>query len=130
MATRNQLSVTMPNVAGTLGRMCGALADLKVNIIAFMSEEHAGNSLVRLVVDKPAAGKKALAQIGYVYSEELVLAAALPNRAGTLGEVASRLGEAGVNINYAYAGAESGSRQQLVILSVSDFERGKKLVGR
>jgi hypothetical protein len=42
--------------------------------------------------------------------------------------VAKRLGDAGVNIDYAYVGAEPGSTQLLLVLSVSDIERGKKLV--
>ncbi|MBI1722863.1 MAG: ACT domain-containing protein [Gemmatimonadetes bacterium] len=128
MAVLKQLSVTMENTAGTLARMCGALGEKKVNILALMSSEHQGKSLVRMVVDKLAGAKKGLDAIGYAYTEEQVLGAKVTNRPGTLAQVARRLGEAGVNIEYAYVGAQPGSRQLLIVLSLSDFDRGKKLV--
>ncbi len=128
MAILKQLSVTMENRPGTLEHMCGALAAKRVNILALMSSEHEGKSLVRMVVDKLAGAKKALNTIGYAYTEEQVLGAKVTNRPGTLAQVARRLGEAGVNIEYAYVGAQPGSRQLLIVLSLSDFDRGKKLV--
>ena len=129
MATRNQLSVTMDNVPGTLARMCSALAEQDVNLVAFTSSsEQGGKSLVRVVVDKDAVAKNALQAIGYPYTEERVLSTQLQNRPGTLATVAKKLGDAGVNINYAYLGAEAGSSQLLLVLSVSDFDRGEQLV--
>lgn len=128
MAVRKQLSVTMENIPGTLAKMCSAFADKKVNILAFMSGEREGKSLVRMIVDKLTPAKKALGGIGYSFREEQVLGTRLPNRPGTIATVAKRLGEAGVNIDYAYSGVEPGSPRQLVVLSVSDFERGRKLV--
>jgi hypothetical protein len=118
----------MGNSPGTLARMCGALGQKKVNILALMSREHEGKSLVHMVVDKSATAKKVLESIGYAYTEQQVLGGRVSNRPGTLAQVARRLGDAGVNIDYAYIGAEPGSRQLLVVLSVSDFDRAKKLV--
>lgn len=128
MAVRKQLSVTMENRPGTLAATCEALAAKKVNILAFVSVEREGKSLVRMVVDKLPAAKKALQAVGASYTEEQVLATRVPNRPGTLAALAKRLGDAGVNINYAYLGAETGSAQQLLVLSVSDFGRARKLL--
>jgi hypothetical protein len=128
LATRTQLSVIMDNTPGTLATMCNALATKNVNILALMSTEHEGRSLVRMIVDSVPAAKKALQAIGYRYTEEQVLGTKLPNRPGTLAAVAKRLADAGVNIDYAYLGVEARSLQQLVVLSVSDFERAKKLI--
>ena len=128
MAVRKQLSVTMENTPGTLARMCGAFAANKVNILAFTSAEHEGKSLIRVIVDKVAPAKKALEGIGYHHTQDEVLATRLPNRPGTIAAVAKRLGDAGINVDYAYCGAEPGSSQQLMVLSVSDFGRARKLV--
>ena len=128
MAIRTQLSVTMEDTPGTLAKMCSAFGEKKVNILAFASREHGGKSLVLVIVDKPAVAKKVLQTIGYACTEEQVLGTKLPNRPGTLATVAKRLGEAGMNIDYAYSGVEPGSAQQLVVLSVSDLDRAKKLV--
>lgn len=128
MAVRKQLSVTMANRPGTLATLSNVLAARKVNILACMSVEHQGESLVRMVVDKSPGAQKVLQSIGYRYTEEQVLATKVPNRPGSLAKVAAKLAEAGVNIEYAYLGADVGSSQLLLVLSVSDFERGRKLV--
>jgi hypothetical protein len=126
MATRKQFSVTMENRPGTLARMCTALTERGVNIVALMSIGHEGKSVVRMLVDQPAAAMKALDSIGYQYTHGDVLTATVANRPGTLAKVAKALGAGGVNINYAYLGAEGeGQRHLLLVLSVSDPEKGK-----
>ena len=122
MVSRRRLSVTMDNAPGTLVIMGDALAAKNVNILALMSIEHEGRRLIRMLVDNVAVAKKVLQAIGYAYTEEQVLGTKLPNRPGTLATLAKRLGDAGVNIDYAYLGAESRSLQQLVVLSVSDLD--------
>jgi hypothetical protein len=128
MATGKQLSVTMDNAPGRLAIMGAAFAAKNVNILAFISIAHEGRSLVRMIVDNVPAAKKALQGVGYAYTEEQVLLTKLANRAGTLARIAKRLGDAGVNIDYAYLGAEPRSSQQLVVLSASDFDRAKRLI--
>jgi hypothetical protein len=129
MPTRKQFSVAMENRPGTLAQMCTALGERNVNILALMSVGHQGKSLVRIVVDKPAPAVKALDALGWGYTQEDVLATTIANRPGTLGKVAKGLGDQGVNINYAYLGAEGeGARHLLLVLSVSDPERAKALI--
>ena len=118
----------MENTPGRLAKMCSAFAQRKVNILAFMSSEQEGKSLVRVIVDKLPVAKTTLQAIGYTYSEEEVLGVRLANRPGTLAKVAQALGDAGININYAYSGVEAGSPHSLVVLSVSDFGKARKLV--
>jgi len=127
--TRKQLSVTMDNRPGTLARMCTALAERSVNVLALMSVGHDSTSVVRLLVDKPGDAVKALDAVGYRYTQEDVLTTTVANRPGTLGKVVKALGDGGVNINYAYLGAEGeGQRHLLLVLSVSDVQRGQSLV--
>ncbi|MBI4470051.1 MAG: ACT domain-containing protein [Acidobacteria bacterium] len=128
MAIRKQISVTMQNTPGTLAKVCSVLAEKKVNILALMSSELEGKSLVRLIFDKVPAARKALQAAGYACHEEQVLATKLANRPGTIAATAKRLGDAGVNIDYVYSGAEPGSSKQLVVFSVSDLPRARKLI--
>ncbi len=128
MATRKQLSVIMDNAPGALAIMADAVAGKNVNILSLMSIEYEGRSLVRMIVDNVPAAKKALQGAGYAYTEERVLGTKLANRPGMLARIARRLGDAGVNIDYAYLGAEPRSLQQLVVLAVSDFDRAKQLI--
>lgn len=128
MAIRTQLSVSMDNTPGTLAKMCSALGEKRVNIVAHVSIEHEGRSLVRLVVDKVPVAKRVLEAITYPYTEEQVLTTTLTNRPGALAAVAKGLGDAGININYAYVGVEPGSSRPLGVFSVSDPARAKKVI--
>lgn len=128
MAAEKQLSVTMENAPGVLAKLCSAFSQRKINILAFTSSEQQGKSLVRVIVDRLPAAKTTLQAIGYTYAEEEVLGVRLPNRPGTLARVAKALGDAGININYAYSGVEAGTSHSLVVLSVSDFGKARKLI--
>src|SRR5438552_11488301 len=90
--------------AGDSRNACRALADRKVNILAFQSIPGEGTSLVRLVVDNPTTAKTVLDKQGLSYTETEVAQVKLAHRPGELARAASRLGDANININYAYAG--------------------------
>jgi hypothetical protein len=89
-----------------IGKVCQALAESKVNILAFQSVPAEGNSVVHFVVDNPATAKKVLDNQGLSYTETDVAQVKLPDRPGELARAASRLGEANININYAYGGVD------------------------
>ncbi|MGA7926394.1 MAG: hypothetical protein WCA20_10375 [Candidatus Sulfotelmatobacter sp.] len=107
MPTTKELTIRLGDGPGTLGRVCRAQADHKVNIVAFQSIPLEGNSLVRFVVNHPEAGKEALDSEGLSYIETEVAQVRLPHRPGELPRAALRLGEADININYAYCGGRS-----------------------
>jgi hypothetical protein len=62
------------------------------------------------------------------YSETEVAKVLLANRPGELARVASRLGEANINVNYGYSGAEPGASASFLILGVEDTGKALKLV--
>ena len=49
-------------------------------------------------------------------------------RSGEIARVASRLGEANININYAYCGLESGTNSPLVFFGVSEIGRAAQIL--
>ena len=105
MPTSKELTIRLEDRPGTLGNACRALADRKVNILAFQSiPAEEGSSLVRLVVDNPTTAKTVFDKQGLSYTETEVAQVKLAHRPGELARAASRLGDANININYAYAG--------------------------
>jgi hypothetical protein len=128
MGKRIELTVQLENKPGTLANLGDALGKAKVNILAFMADEVQGQSKVRLVTDNPAKAKKALAGQNLQVSEEEVVGMKLANKPGTLAAAASKLGGAGVNISHGYTGAEEGSKEQLVVLAVSDLKQATKVL--
>jgi len=84
-------------------------------------------SLVRILVDKPEAAQKRLTELEYLLDSEPVLVFTLINKPGMLGQVAKRLGEGGINIDYTYGSIVEDAEKSIFILHVSDIEKAEQL---
>jgi len=58
--------------------------------------------VTRFIVDNPSTAKTVLDSEQLTYVEAEIVQAKLLHRSGEIARVASRLGEANININYAY----------------------------
>lgn len=127
MPRAKQLTLWVPDQPGILGEIATALGEKKANIVAVMGATEGGRGAVRLVVDKHAAAKKLFAARGWRATEEEVLAVTLSDNPGSLGRFATRLGKAGVNIEYVYAGSARSARKLNAYLGVSDLKGALKV---
>ncbi|OLB95888.1 MAG: amino acid-binding protein [Chloroflexi bacterium] len=125
MPRAKQLTISVSDQPGRLGEIGAALGAKKVNIRALMATTEGGRGAVRIVVDKTAAAKKICSSMGWDASEDEVLAVTLTDNPGTLGKVSKKLGAAGVNIEYVYAGPGGGKRAT-VYMGVSDIKAALK----
>ncbi|TMD17612.1 MAG: amino acid-binding protein [Chloroflexi bacterium] len=125
MPRAKQLTISVSDQPGRLGEIGAALGAKKVNIRALMATTEGGRGAVRIVVDKTAAAKKVCSSMGWEASEEEVLSVTLTDNPGTLGKVSKKLGAAGVNIEYVYAGPGGGKRAT-VYMGVSDLKAALK----
>lgn len=123
MPTTREIAVLMDDRPGTLGRICRALADRNVNILAFQSFPIGGVSVTRFVFDNPANAKSVLDAERLTYTETDVAQVKLPHRPGELARAAARLGEANININYTYCGVDPATNAPLVIFGVAEVAR-------
>ena len=131
MPKTKEFSVHMEDEPGTLAQVCRALADGRVNILAFQTllwEE--GESLVRFVVDNPTTAKSILSIQKLRYTEAEVVQVKLPNRPGELARAASQLAEADININYAYCGGEAGTNMPVLIFGVAEVGQAVKILDK
>src|ERR1700693_5793285 len=126
MPRAKQLTVSVPDRPGMLGEVGSALGEKKANIRACSALGEGQMGAIRIVVDRPAAAKKAMAAHGWETTEEDVLEVALTDSPGSLGKIAQKLGKAGVNIRYAYAGSAGSARRVNVYFGVSDLKAALK----
>ena len=121
MPTTKEFTIRLEDRPGTLGKLCQALAEQSVNILAFHSYPiEKGKSAVRLVLDNPAVAKSILDRQKTDYAETEVAKVTLTHRPGELARAASRLGEAGINIDYRYCGVEPGTNATFLIFGVAE----------
>jgi hypothetical protein len=128
MPRTKEFTIRMEDKPGTLASFSRALAEAGVNIVAFQSFPVEGRSIVRLVVDNPSTAKSALDAQRASFTETEVAQVALPNRPGELARAAARLGEANININYAYAGVDPARNTPLLIFGVADVARAASIL--
>ena len=122
MAKATEFCIGLDNKPGTLAKLCGTLKRAKVNIDAVSVSENAECCWVRMVASPAATAKRVLGKARYHFCVQPVLTLPAHNRPGELERVASKLGRAGVNINYVY-GSNSKGVPSTLVLSVSDLKR-------
>lgn len=125
MPRAKELQIRVPDRTGVLGEIAAALGAKKINLRAVNAWVEGNEGVVRMVVDKHAAAKKELAAHGWRAEEKEVLELELSDRPGALGEKASKLGAAGVDITHVYVGV-GGARRATVFLGVSDLAAALK----
>jgi len=128
MPVTTELAIEMENRPGTLGKVCGALISRGVNILAFQLTPALKTNVVYMVVDDPTAAQAVLDKAGISYTEAEVVQIKLPHRPGELARAASRLGEAHININYAYSGVEPGTNAPVVVFGVTEVDRAATIL--
>src|SRR6266566_8908729 len=129
MPITKEFTIRLEDRPGTLGKLCQALAEQDVNILAYQQFLHEkGKGSVRLVVDNPDKTKATLDRQRADYKEVEVAKVTLANRPGELARVASRLGDQGININYGYCGTEPNTNATLLIFGVAEVGKAVRVL--
>ncbi|ABS26598.1 ACT domain-containing protein [Anaeromyxobacter sp. Fw109-5] len=126
MPRAKQISAWVEDRPGTLGKLADALGEKGVTIRAFMAASMDGRGFVRLVVDRPGAAKRVLTAHGWETTVDEVVEVTVPDKPGAVGKVADRLGEAGINVQYAYVGSAGSARTMNLYLAVPDVKAALK----
>ena len=127
-----ELTVKLPNRAGQLAGLAGALGDAGVSMRSIAATTGGGSGIVHIVVDDKDAAKarRAIKSKKYrISSDRKVVEVRLANRPGTLARAAKRLGKGRVNIESAYMLGQS-KKSTTLALGVKDARAAKKALGR
>jgi hypothetical protein len=121
--TGTQISVFLEDSPGTLAGVAERLGKSGVNIYALTLAEGLGHGYVRMVVDKPDVARRVLKEAGELVMEREVLLLELSNAPGSLGRVARTMGDAGINLEYAYCAGGPSVDRGLVVVKVDDTKK-------
>ncbi|MBM4246857.1 MAG: ACT domain-containing protein [Deltaproteobacteria bacterium] len=122
MRVERQLSLIIDNRPGVLAKVCGDLAQAKIDIRAINVENLVDHSAVRVIVDDPDKATHLLGAAGVLVFENEVLAISVDNKPGSLVALARRLGTARVNIDYMY-GSTPDRGKATIYLRVNNPKR-------
>lgn len=123
---RSQLSVYLENRAGALAELCRLIAARSINLLAICAIDTVEEAVLRLVPEDAPGARSILEGAGFRVIETPVLVVDLPNEPGATGRVASRLADAGINIDYVYASAHPEGKQSLLVLRTHDMDAAER----
>ena len=125
MRVERQLTLILDNRPGVLAKVCGDLAQAKINIKGIYVENLVDHSAVRVIVDDPDKATHLLGAAGVLVFENEVVAVSADNKPGALVAIARRLGKARVNIDYMY-GSTPDRGKATVFLRVNNVKRAQE----
>jgi hypothetical protein len=116
------LTVVLDDKPGTLADLGEATGKANVNIEGMCATTTGGKGEIHMLVDDADATREALRGAGIeVSADRDVLVTEVEDRPGTMAEVARKLGDAGVNIEFAYT-TFGGVR---LVLGVDDLDKAR-----
>lgn len=122
-----QLSVFVENREGRLEEVLEVLKQNNVNIVSLSLADTSDYGLLRLLVDRPEAGRSALKGNGFSAMLTDVLAIRLCHRVGQLQELLDVICKAHINIEYMYA-LSTGTDDASIVIKTSDLDKAAELL--
>jgi hypothetical protein len=126
MSIRTELSLRLPNSPGALAGVCRLMSDERVNIVALMLES---GGQMRMVVDNHVHGGAVLREHHHQVAEREVILVTVPNTPGSLAPALKLLADAGVNIQYAYAGVADTNQMASIVVGADNVMEASAAAG-
>jgi hypothetical protein len=119
-----EIFIVLENRPSVLGDFCSHLAENDINIEAIGLFQ----DTAKLYVKNINKAVKLLNKLEYEIELRDVLMIDLENRPGALAEVATKLGNKGINIEYCYGALAKRGKYTSVIIDVSDIDRAERIL--
>lgn len=117
-----ELHVITPNEPGIFGRVLGTLANAGVNVRALYVYSEGDQGHFHLVTSDPLKAENALKTLGYKVKAKKVMTCLVSDRIGAGAEIGALLGNAVIDIQYAY-GSASGEGKTLLVFQTSNNKK-------
>jgi len=123
-----QFSVFLENKVGALAELCKLISDRSINLLAISAIDTIEEAILRIVAEDEAGTLEILKRAGFHVVETEVFLVELDNVSGATGRMATRLANAGVNIDYIYASAHPTGRKAYLVLRTHKVAEAEKVL--
>ena len=118
------ITIIIDDLPGTLAQVGETLGNAGINIDGYCSFPSGGKSYLHVLVEDMEAARRALQETGIEIAQEReVLVVDMVDKPGTMGKVARRIANAGVNIDMVYMGTNSR-----LVVAAYDLEKARSAV--
>lgn len=119
-----EIFVLLENKPSVLGELLCQLAENEINVEAIGVFQDSA----KIYTKNLNKAIKVLNKLNYTTDMRDVLLIHLDNRPGALGEVATRIGDEGINIEYCYGTLSQTGDKVAVVMDVSNIDRAMKIL--
>ncbi|MDX1611617.1 MAG: ACT domain-containing protein [Candidatus Thermoplasmatota archaeon] len=116
------------NEPGSLAEPSEYLAKEGINVLGYTTGFHQGRPCVWLVPEDPEAAAPVLEHAGLDIQMTDVITSQVPNRPGSLANVTSLLGQAGINIDASFVALDPSEGDPWVVLDVAETDRAQQVL--
>ncbi len=116
-----QLSIFMENRVGVINEVTSILSDAGISMRAFSVADGIEFGILRIIVPNVEFTKEVIERAGYKVSQTEVLCVNVPNVAGGVSEILSRMAQENLFIQYMYA--YSDAQVASVVIKPHDIDR-------
>lgn len=124
---KKAVRVRVPQAVGQLGRVLGVITEGRINVEAFNSVTVNDEAYLTFVTDNNGKAFDLWQKAGFWAEEFDVVGLELPHRTGELATVANRLGQAGIDIRFAFASSSRGDNSVVFLTTSNNQEALRKL---
>jgi len=128
MQITKQLAIFLDNRPGMLARVADALAEAKINIFAITTSDTVDHSVIRMVVSDHRKAMHVFEEHGTLVVDDDVVVVEGSNKPGELANLARKLAEAKINIEYCYSATPAEAKKGLLVLRVSNPAKALKVL--
>jgi len=118
-----QISIFIENRSGRLAKITTALGTAGVNIRALSLADTSDFGILRLIVNHTEKAIHTLKDHGFTVMVSEVIAVAVPDIPGALGNFLSLMEHAGLNVEYMYAFVTKNQDRAVIILRFDDIDK-------
>jgi hypothetical protein len=113
----------MENRSGRLAKITTTIGQAGINIRAMSLADTSDFGILRLIVTDVEKARDALKDQGFTVKVSDVIAAAIPDIPGALGNLLTIIEHAGLNVEYMYVVAEKHMDEAILILRFDDLDK-------
>ena len=128
MQLTTQLALFLDNRPGMLAKVCEALSEANISVLALTVSDTVDHSVIRMLVSDTRKALLLFEERGTLVVETEVLMMEVDTKPGTLAEISEKLAEAGINIEYCYCTMPLKARKGLLVLRVSDVQKALQVL--
>jgi len=123
-----QFSVFLENKVGALSALCKLISNRSINLYGISAIDTIEEAVLRIVAQDESATLAALQEAGFRPMSAEVLLVELDNEPGATGKMATRLADAGINIDYVYASAHPDCNKAFIVVRTHQLDLAEKVL--